>query len=230
MIKNVSAVIFAAGKGTRIGILTKYIPKPLLPLGKITIIDYTIKKFIKEGFFNINVTIHYMKKKFINHFKYNDHVFLLKQNKNLGTAGALSLLQDTNKYVIAIFGDILTTTSFKKLLDYHIKNKNDITIATKKEPINNDFGIIIKDSKNNIKSYKNKNEYFSFLDSGIYVFNKDILCMLEYNKYIDMPDLLKKCFLSKKKIKCFVIKNYWIDTGTMEKYTQARIDYKNRLV
>ena len=226
------AVILAGGKGRRLKPFTYTLPKPLMPIGEIPILEILLKQLkyygIKDIFLSINHMAEIIKAFFKDGRKLGLNIKYSEEKKMLGTAGPLSLLVDKLEENFFIMnGDLLTNIDFKKIFNYHLKKKSIVTIGTYRRNFPIDFGVL--DIKNDILvDYTEKPEYHYNVSVGINVLNKKGLKYLKYNKKIDMPDFILKLKNEGKIINCFDCnKYYWLDIGRVDDYQIANDFFTN---
>ena len=108
----IDAVIMAGGKGERLLPLTKDTPKPLLEIGNKSIISYNFDRLFQFGISNQNITVNYLSEKiekYCNNYNSEINFNIIKEDQFLGTAGALSLIDDfENDVVLLMNSDLLT--------------------------------------------------------------------------------------------------------------------------
>lgn len=215
--------IFAGGRGKRMFPLTENIPKPLLNVGQIPLIESVINNFEAQGFYNFTISLNYLSKKIEDYLKNKKQKINLKyviENKKLGTAGPLSLLNLKNdKSIVCINGDIYTNLKFKSLLDFHEKNKNFCTVCTRDYNFNIPYGVINRGKE----IINEKPEISKKISAGIYVFDKKALKLLTKNKYIDMNDFINSLYKRKKKIGLFHIYELVFDIGDVKTYEDVNM-------
>lgn len=219
-------IIMAGGYGKRLMPLTKYCPKPLLPLLGKPIIEHIIIKLKNEGFKNIFISTHYLANMIKDYFgsgnKLGVSINYIDENIPLGTAGCLSKFDPNNNMdFIVCNGDVLTGISFSKLLNYHLKNKSSATMAVKEYFFQNPFGVV-KTNGLKIKSITEKPLKKSYINAGIYVFKNRIKKILKKNKKIDMPDFFRLLTRKKHKTIVFPIFENWIDIGDAKEYESVQ--------
>ena len=177
MIKK--AMILASGFGKRIRPLTLNCPKPLLKFGDKPILEHIVLKAKSEGFnkfiFSINYLGHKINNFFSNGEDWNVKIKYIKENKPLGTAGSLSLLNPKpKKPFIVCNGDIVSDIRFENLLNFHKKNKSIATMAVKPHELQNPYGVV-KVNGNTITNLKEKPISKSYINTGVYAFNPSVL-------------------------------------------------------
>ena len=216
---KMSAVIMAGGIGSRLKPLTNKMPKALVTINKVPMLSKVINNLKKYGFFNFILTTYYKSIQIKNYYKrgkfLNINIDYVKEKKPLGTAGSLSLLQNKikQKNFLLTNCDVISEINYRSLIDFHIKNKADLTMAVKEYTTENQFGEIklngIKISKIIEKPKKN-----IIINSAIYVLKTKCLKHLKYNQYIDMNDFIMQLIKMNKKVIAFPFYENWFDLGT----------------
>ncbi|MCB5235035.1 MAG: NTP transferase domain-containing protein, partial [Candidatus Cloacimonetes bacterium] len=130
------AIILSGGLGTRLRPFTEVIPKPLLPIGEKAVLEIQIEHLKENGFNHIFLATNY-KSGYIENFfgdgsKYGVNLTISKEDKPLGTAGPVKLLEEhlTEPFLV-MNGDILTQLSYKNLYDFAFSKESPLTICTK---------------------------------------------------------------------------------------------------
>jgi dTDP-glucose pyrophosphorylase len=218
-------VILAGGKGTRMGNLTTNTPKPLLKINKVAIIEQQILNFINQGFKSFFLLLNYKSNKIIEYFNKKNlaaNIFHITEKKYFGTAGPLSLIKKNNisDNFIVINGDIVTKIDFKDLLKFHIDNNNQATICLKKYSHQVPFGVYSKIKKSFFIDEKPIQNYF--VNSGIYVFKKNVLNYIKKNKKLEMNNFINTLFQKKIKVETYVTKEIIYDIGDKSQYKKIK--------
>jgi dTDP-glucose pyrophosphorylase len=227
--KSNRVILMAGGLGTRLKPLTNDTPKPLLKVGNKPILETIINNFVKYGFVNITISVNYksnmIKQYFQDGKKFGANIDYIEENKQLGTAGALSLIQ--NKPTEPFFvmnADLLTDVNFSSVLDFHILENAIATMCVREYDFQVPYGVIeLNDSK--ITSIKEKPIYNFFVNAGIYVLSPKIFEYIPTNQFYDMPTLFDTLLKMDKKAISFPIHEYWMDIGQIEEYNKANIDF-----
>lgn len=218
-------VIMAGGKGRRLMPYTKFVPKTLLKVSGKPIVKHIIERAKFSGYNNFIISINHLgsliKKEIGNGKTLATNIQYIKESKKLGTAGSLSLMKKIlRKNFIVTNGDVITDINYNDLLNFHIKNNSDATMAIRPYEIKNPYGEI-KTAGNEIINYFEKPIHKSYINTGIYVFQPKILKLLKYNKECSMMQLFKKIKSKKLKVLAYPIHERWIDIGTPEHYFSA---------
>lgn len=264
---NVISIVLGGGRGSRLFPLTDSRSKPAVPIaGKYRLVDIPISNCLNSGYNRILVLTQFNSASLNSHIKNSYHfdifsrgfVDILAAEQNVendqwyqGTADAVRqsmkhLAKYDYDYILILSGDQLYQMDFREMIEFHQKNKGDITIAT--IPVNakdaTGFGILKSDEGDNITAFtekpsldvlqdwksevsdNNKNEGKEYLASmGIYVFSKSVLRKLfEENNGDDFgKDLIPSAIESYKTLS-FQYNGYWTDIGTIESFYEANLD------
>lgn len=221
-------VIMAGGLGMRLRPLTENLPKPMLPIGKKPILQIIVERFKKQGFTDIVLCVNYKAEVIESYFgngeKYGVKITYVYEKKRMGTAGALSLLEDIgNNPVLVVNGDVLTNVDYNKILEFHNEKKSLATMGVREYSYQNPYGVIRED-KGIIVAIEEKPNYTFLVNSGIYVLETDIISRIPKNQFFDMPSLFEK-LMDTNRIHSYLIEDYWIDIGRLEEYNKASMDY-----
>lgn len=227
---NLGVVIMAGGKGVRMKPYTNIFPKPLLPLQNDTVIDAIISKFLENKINNFYITTNY-KYNFIrdhlNKYKSEINFNLINEKKPLGTAGSLSYLKSLKENLFFVTNsDVIINEDYKKIIDFHKKNKNDLTIIAAERKINLSYGVCFLDSKKKFSGILEKPSYNYLLNTGMYLINSNNFSIIKKNQKLDMNDLINKLKKRNHKIGVYEIDEFrWKDFGNWKKYNQNLDNY-----
>ena len=114
------AIILAGGKGIRLAPLTDIIPKPLVPLGGMPIMEVVIRQLKAHGFQRITLAVGYLSELIKAYFqdgsKWGVKLDYSYEPQPLGTAGPLALIKDLNETFLVMNADVLTNLDYQELL------------------------------------------------------------------------------------------------------------------
>ena len=229
-IKDNSVVIMAGGLGSRLGELTKNIPKPMLKVGEKPILEIILESFIDKGFNDFYISVNYKSDIIKNYFKdgrdYGVKIQYLEEDKPLGTVGGLTLIEPIpTKPFFLINGDILTDVNFEDVLNHYNKSKALATVCVRNYSFNVPYGVINTDGNNNIKTIDEKPKFNFKVNAGIYVLNPELLNEIPKNSYYDITSLFNKILKNKGKISTYTINGYWLDIGLKNDFKKANKEY-----
>ena len=220
-------VIMAGGLGTRLGDLTKHIPKPMLEVGGKPMLLRIIEHFKSHGFGKFILCVNYKSEVIENYFGngslFGVEIKYTKENKRMGTAGALSLIDfKIEKPIFVVNGDVLTTVNFDDFLNFHTSQNADATMCIKRYSHEVPYACVEFDNSMNLKGVKEKPSYEYFINTGMYILNPDNISYLKKDEYFDMPSLFELLIDSKKNAKVFTIDEYWLDIGLKDDFKKAQ--------
>lgn len=266
------SLILGGGKGTRLLPLTQYRSKPAVPIGgKYRLIDVPISNCIHSGMSRIYVLTQFNSLSLHRHIRqtYNFDLFssgfveILAAQQTpgegtdwyQGTADAVRkqmrfLKQPGLKYVLILSGDQLYRMDYRKMLDTHLENKADVTIATL--PVSEEeargFGIMHLDDTGRVTDFVEKPNTAdaleksktpaSWIDSmgieskgreylasmGIYLFNRDLLVeLLETTDHDDFGKHIFPMAINQKHVHTHLFDGYWEDIGTIKAFYDANL-------
>ena len=204
------AIILAGGRGKRLKPVTDYVPKPLVPIKNIPIIEWQIKYLKKFGVSEVIICSGYKTEMIENYLNMKNMGVTVKfsvEKSPLGTGGAIKkagkMIKDKSFFVIN--GDTITNIDLKKLS----KKPNAIAAIE----LRTKFGILETDN-DKIKEFREKKEIQdTWMNAGIYHLQKDVLKELPNKGDIEktlFPDYAKKGKLNTVKFKN--VKWYSIDS------------------
>ena len=214
--------ILAGGKGTRLGELTKNTPKPMIPVNGTPLLHQLISRIASYKKSTIYLSVNYLKEKIIDYFgdgsSFGVNIKYIEESSPLGTAGSLSLINDTpqSQNLIIMNADVVTTIDFSDIFSYHCSNNSDFTVASHTHRHSIPYGVLeCKDRR--LISITEKPSISCQVSAGIYVLKTSLLPLIPYNTYFDMPDLMELLTKSPE-IRSYIypVYEYWLDVGTKE--------------
>lgn len=194
-------VILAGGKGSRLSELTKSIPKPMVKIRGIPIIERIIKLYKKFGFKEFIIASGYKSKIIKDHFKNNLkdlNIRVIFTGNNSMTGGRIKRLKkylNEEKFLLT-YGDGLCDVNIKKLIKFHDENKNYVTLTAVRPPAR--FGGL-KISRNKVKYFKEKSSLDEgWINGGFFVMNSKIFKFLKDDNTVLERSPLEKISKLKK--------------------------------
>lgn len=224
---SMRAVVMAGGFGQRLRPLTQNTPKPLLTIGDKPVIERTVEQLRDAGIRNISITTHFQANKIMDHFgdgsDFGVNVQYTHENEPMGTAGALSMLENVDEPLLVINGDILTEVDFRAMQAFHSEHDSDLTVAVRKYEIPVPFGVI-KAEGVRVTHLVEKPVLSHFINAGIYLLEPAVLENIPGTGRLDMTDLIEILLKRNAVVTSFPIHEYWLDIGQVSDYIQAQED------
>ncbi|MEO8033390.1 MAG: nucleotidyltransferase family protein [Acidobacteriota bacterium] len=223
----VRAVVMAGGFGSRLGQLTETTPKPMLPVGDRPLLEQIIENFRQAGIRNVNVTTHFQSDVISDHFgdgtNFGVHINYVREDRPLGTAGALGLIAESGEPILVINGDIVTRVDFHSMLKFHREHRADMTVAVRQCEFHIPYGVVQCDGPL-VTSIAEKPAIRQLVNAGIYLLNPDVPRLVPGGQRFDMPDLIGALLAAKRRVASFPVTEYWLDIGQLSDYERAKED------
>jgi dTDP-glucose pyrophosphorylase len=219
-------VVMAGGRGTRLLPLTLETPKPMLMVQNRPILEHILLRAKSYGFSKFLIATNYLRSTIEEHFGDGSNLAIeigyIRENSPLGTAGALSLLDQTPDLPLIISnGDVLSSLDYSKILEFHEKSGASATMAVRLHELQHPFGVVEIDGSA-IVGLKEKPVIQSFINAGIYVLSPSVLSFLKPGEYCDMTNLFETLRLAGLKTCAYPIHEVWADVGTPSDLDTAR--------
>lgn len=227
---KVKAVILAGGQGTRLAPYTKILPKPLMPLGDMPILEILLHQIKMAGIEDFVLTVGYLSKLISAYFgngeQFGINIEYSQEEIRLGTSGPLSLIDGLDDTFLVTNGDVLCDMDISELIESHKQSGAVATIAMYQREVNIDLGVIELNGKNEVVGYLEKPSYTYPVSMGIYIFEPKVLDYIAYNEYYDFPDLVLKLIENEELVMAYPFKGYWRDLGNAGDYEEAMEDFQ----
>lgn len=218
------AVILAGGKGTRLAPYTTVLPKPLMPIGEMPILEIVMRQLSYYGIQHITLAVGYLAELLMAYCgdgsKFGVKLDYSREEQPLGTAGPISLIQNLHETFLVMNGDLLTTIDYGAMWKYHKERGAIATLASYKREVKIDLGVI-ESEDGWVKDYIEKPTYRYAVSTGIYIFEPDVLEFMEHGQRLDLPGLVLRMMHASKKVNIYNFNGYWLDIGRHDDYESA---------
>jgi dTDP-glucose pyrophosphorylase len=226
------AVIMAGGVGSRLYPLTEHAPKPLLNVGERPILETIITHLKKSGFDSIMLSVNYKADMIREYFGDGDnfgvHIEYLTEDKPLGTAGALGLIDKRHPLLRQPFllmnGDVLTEMDFSRIIHFNDSESALATMCVREYFNEIPFGVVRLDNHKLVALEEKPIQSF-FINAGVYALAPRILEYIEPGHHCDITEVFARALEDKRNVTAYPITEYWRDVGSYEDLDQAQQDY-----
>ncbi|HYF02834.1 MAG TPA: NDP-sugar synthase, partial [Patescibacteria group bacterium] len=228
------AVIMAGGFGTRLRPLTMSIPKPMVPVANIPMIEHILNLLKKHNITEIVCVLYFQPEKITDYFgdgsKFGVKMEYVLAVADYGTAGAVrNAAEHLDEQFIIISGDVLTDFDISAALKFHEDNGSQATILLTRVPNPLAYGIVMTKENGAITRFLEKpswGEVFSdTINTGIYILEPEVLKMIPYQKEFDFSkDLYPAMLEEKRPLFGYITDGYWRDIGNLTEYQIASQD------
>ena len=217
-------IILAGGKGTRLPLSAKNIPKPLVTVHEKTILDYHIDILKSFGFSDIRLSLGHMADKIIDHVKkrYGNFCEWIVEPEKLGTGGALKYASsDLKKDFLAFNVDDFPEIDMLDFVESHINRNIENTIAIYKVENAQDFGLI-KHRCGYVEEFLEKPETSvpGYINTGFYILNPSIFKEISESSFSIEKDVFP-VLAKTRRLACYSNVRHWFTTGTEERLAEA---------
>ena len=221
---NLSVVIMAGGRGSRLKPITNVLPKPLIPIGEKTILEHIMNHFVEVGCNTFYMSVNYkaeMIKHYFEELNNTDYrINYVEEEKPLGTAGSLFLLKGKMTQTFFVSNcDIIINEDYGEILDYHRKNKNLITIVAALKHYQIPYGTLSTKEDGLLTELNEKPELTFKINSGMYILEPETLNEIPENEFFHITHLIEKIKNNGGRVGVFpVSEKSWKDIGIWEEY------------
>ena len=239
----------AGGRGTRISELFPNIPKPLIPIEGIPVLEREICSLASQGFTDIILTVSYLHEKIEEHFgdgsKWGVHIEYFVEDNPLGNAGALFKMNLKEDFLL-LNADAVFDVDFNRMVAFHKAHGGLVTLFTHPNSHPYDSGLILANEQGQVEQWLAKEDdrpryYKNRVNAGLHVISPKVLEAVDGSRVgqkdengktikIDLDRQLLKPLAGTGKMYCYDSPEYVKDMGTPERYHAVVEDYKKGIV
>jgi len=241
-------VIMAGGKGTRIAPVAGNIPKPMIKIQGIPVLEREICNLRSQGFCDLILTVSHMAETIMDYFgdgqRLGVHIEYFVETQPLGNAGALFKLRDqlTEDFLL-LNADAVFDVDFNRFTEYHRKKGGLVTLFTHPNNHPYDSGLIIADENDVVLQWLTKEDkrpqwYKNRVNAGLHVINPAVFDQANIQEdtigtvikgktvKVDLDRMVLKPLAGTGRMFCYDSPEYVRDMGTPERYQAVCDDYR----
>jgi len=227
--RDTRVVLMAGGLGKRLRPLTETVPKPMLPVGGKPLLEQIIGVFAEQGFWQISISVNYRREMVMDHFgdgaAFGVKIDYVEEDREMGTAGALSLLSEKPVApFIVMNGDLLVDMQFETLVGFHRDQAAAGTMVVREYAHQIPYGVVRAEA-GVMTGIEEKPVERYFVNGGIYVLSPEALEEVGAGEPLDMPSLLTRLGERGGKVAVFPLHDYWRDIGRIDDLEAARSEF-----
>jgi len=220
------AVIMAGGEGRRLRPLTVDLPKPMIAVGGVPLLERQVCTLVECGITRIFISTNYLGSVIEDHFgdglEFGARIQYLRESVKLGTAGALSLLPENPLGPLLVLnGDVITSSDYGKLLAYHNEQKAFITMAAIEYRVEIPFGVVQVRDMRAIALEEKPSQRF-LCNAGIYALSPSVLALIPAGQPCDMTSVIERTIACGRNVSVFPLHEYWTDIGNPNDLEEAQ--------
>jgi len=225
------AVLMAGGKGTRLRPFTAVLPKPLVPIGDIAVIEMVLRQLRYFGFRDIRISVGH-KAELIMAVLGDGGRFGLKvtyhhEDSPLGTIGSLSQMPGLEENFLVMNGDICTNLRFNDIYDDHVRHGAMATIGTFQRREQIELGVMdLGEDGEHIVGFREKPTYDFFVSMGVNVFHRSVIDLIPKGTFFGFDSLMHKMLTNQTPIRSYPFKGRWLDIGRPDDYDKIYEEFQ----
>jgi mannose-1-phosphate guanylyltransferase/phosphomannomutase len=231
---KMQAIVLAGGSGRHLYAHGADVPKPMLPLFDVPVLEHTIRHLARSGIEEVVIVAAENAKAIIEYFGTTGpsgaKIRYLLESEPMGTAGSVKCLQNVIRGTFLVLaGDLITDFDVASAMDMHRHAGAVATILTHEVDEPTEYGILSFDTSGRVMRFVEKplhsNIFSNAASTGIYLCEPEVLSCIPYNRHFDFAlDLFPRMISNQEPVYAFQIPGYWCDVGNLAQYRSAHFD------
>lgn len=228
----IPVLIQAGGKGTRLRPYTTVLPKPLMPIGDLPVIEIVLKQLASHTLTDVKISIghlgHLLQAVLGDGSEYGVSVDYLAEEEPLGTIGPYRLLPRPEGPVMVMNGDLLTDLDYTAFIDHHRKGGCQLTIGSYccKVPVS--LGVLDIEDGDRITGFREKPTLNYWASMGIYVLEPEVWDLVPPGRQFGFDSLMEQVLAGAIKAGVYRFDGIWLDIGRPEDYAEAAATFESQ--
>ncbi len=232
------AIILVGGMGTRLRPLTYEMPKQMLPLVGVPMIECVFEMLAKHGISEVVLSLGYLPDHFIEAYPDGSiagvRISYAVEPEPLDTAGAIKFAAEfagVDTTFLVVNGDVLTDLDVTALIGFHRAHGGEATIALHPVEDPSRFGVVVTDGDGRVSAFIEKPSRdeapTNLINAGTYVFEPSVLSRIAAGRKVSVERETFPALAADGTLYAMADGAYWLDTGTPATFLQANIDVLN---
>lgn len=221
----IPVLIQAGGKGTRLRPYTAVLPKPLMPIGDLPVIEIVLRQLAKHGVRDVIVSIghlgHLLQAVLGDGGAYGLSIRYLTEEQPLGTIGPFRLLPRPDGPTMVMNGDLLTDLDYRAFIEHHRRSGRQLTIGTYRCRVPVSLGVLDVDDGNRITGFREKPTLSYWASMGVYVLEPEVWDLIPPNRQFGFDLLMEQVLAGSIEAGVYRFDGIWLDIGRPEDYAEA---------
>jgi len=224
------AILLAGGKGTRLYPYTVALPKPLVPIDEMPIIEVLLRQLRYYDVTEVTVSIGHQAEILTavlgNGSKFGVRLDYVREDSPLGTVGPLKLIPDLPEQFLLMNGDVLTDLDYTRFFKDHLRSDAEVSIATFRKVVSIDLGVL-KSEERRVVDYIEKPNLPYQISMGVYSIRRTALDLVPESRPFDFPALIQALLAANRKVQTYPFDGIWLDIGRPSDYEEAQNTFRN---
>jgi NDP-sugar pyrophosphorylase family protein len=218
-------IIQAGGLGTRLHPYTTVLPKPLVPVGELPILEIMIRQLVARGFYEITITLghlgHLIMAVVGDGERLGAQVDYVWEKQPRGTIGAVTLVDGLDEPFLVTNGDLLTDFDYRRFMGEHCESGAMLSVGTYHKRVQISLGVFDLDLGRRITGFREKPTLSLPCSMGIYAVDPSMLELIPSDRHFGFDDLMKLCLEQKLPVRAHMFEGHWLDIGRIEDHASA---------
>lgn len=218
---KIPVIMMAGGLGTRLLPYTDILPKPLIPVGKITITEQILNRFKKFGCTDFSLVVNYKKNLIKSYFSEVDtgiNIDFVDEDKPLGTGGGLCFYKGRFDGPVFVTNcDSVIEADYEEILELHKRTNSVITLVCAKKKFSIPYGVVEVAEDGAVINLVEKPSFDFLTNTGFYVVSQEFIEMIPDDTFTPITEIVEKCRTEGKRVSAYTIdEECFIDIGQLE--------------
>jgi len=218
-------MIQAGGQGTRLRPFTTVLPKPLMPIGDMPVIEIVIRQLKSRGLERLYISVshlgHLLQAVLGDGSKWGVDIKYLFEDKPLGTVGPVRCIPRPEVPFLVMNGDLLTSIDYADLYQHHLRSGAQLTVGVYECTVPVSLGVFELGPDNNITGFREKPSLHYWASMGVYVFSPEVWDIVPPNEYFGFDMLMEEVVRGALGARVYRFEGIWLDIGRPEDYERA---------
>lgn len=221
----VPVMIQAGGEGARLRPFTTVLPKPLMPIGGMPVIEIVIRQLKGRGFENLYISVshlgHLLQAVLGDGSKWGVDIKYLFEDQPLGTIGPVRCIPRPEVPFLVMNGDLLTSINYADLYQYHLRADAQLTVGVYQCTVPVSLGVLELGPDNTIRGFREKPSLHYWASTGVYVLSPEVWDIVPPNQCFGFDVLMEEVLRGVLRAQVYRFEGIWLDIGRPEDYERA---------
>jgi NDP-mannose synthase len=217
-------IVLAGGRGTRLAPYTTVLPKPLMPIGDMPVLEILLRRLAAAELTTVHLAVGHLAELIEAYFgdgrRFGVELRYWREDEPLGTAGPLAAIRSDSPRMLVMNGDLFTTLDFRGLLDAHEASGAAATIGVYRRQIPIEFGVMRLDGSKVVR-FDEKPTLSYEVSMGVYALERRAIELVPRGARFDFPDLVHAMLDRALHVNAYLSDAFWVDIGRRDDYELA---------